>query len=1029
MATEHAPTGFFVLRTPLLPFETFLAWGRDLAAASRLPEEADRLEEALASDRESLRRRLNRIVRDPEVNEAIYIASSGLHAQIERWRENPDRKSSLNVERSLVRYLARMTGRATPFGLFAGCTVGRISQTTSLRLADRGEWRRLTQLDSELVLAVARKLLAANTTGWTRVRANSSLHRVADRWHYVEPRDDKGYRSYHLVAAEDSEPLREIVETARDGTTLDRLEAELTADEDVTKEEARAFLHELLAGGVLTLELPPITGSTPNGQLLELGRSAAPDAREPLIEACSLLDSMDREGLGLDPARYRRVERELGTLGTEGDPRTLVQVDLVKPAREATLSPGVTEEMLRIARVLQRITPSGDLLGAFRKAFLERYQSRAVPLSEALDPQSGIGFPDNVPAPSGPDSGAAGATFPLEKASKMWMDGETEWVLSDEDLKRLELPDPLPLPDAFHVHATIAARSNRDVDHGRFRIVWHGLAGPSGIHLFGRFCHAIPELTTLVREHLSAEEELRPNAIFAEVVHLPEDRVANILNRPVLRDYEIPFLGSSGAPRARQIPVSDLYLFDSGSRLVLWSADHDAEVVPRLSTAHNFISKRGVPLYRFLCAMQAHGCQCWSGWEWDLADALPALPRVRLGRTILAPARWRVDHDLQDFEAVQNWRHRHQVPRYVEMMEGDKQLLVDLEAVLSVEAMLHRLRQVSVLKVVELLPAPEELCVEGEEGRYVNEVVVPFTRGAPARPDEPARPVLDLPHRERHAPLGSEWVYLKLYCGVGVADHVLRRWWYPLLSEVARSSAFVGSYFIRYADPSPHLRIRMRMSSSEDADEVRSLVEDASAPLLPSRLVQRLQFESYEREVERYGGPEGVALAERLFFADSEAVLALLNLPGSNDAAFRELCALRGIVGYFDDLALSTADRVAMLQHLAAADKELSREWDLHYRRHRRSIDEVTGATAAPEESNGPQSIYRVRSERSASTMAEYRRLEDEGRLTSPLARITVSLTHMHVNRLLREDQRSIEHKLYYLLHKSYRSLQARGGA
>ena len=60
-----------------------------------------------------------------------------------------------------------------------------------------------------------------------------------------------------------------------------------------------------------------------------------------------------------------------------------------------------------------------------------------------------------------------------------------------------------------------------------------------------------------VEGHLRAEEALQPDAVFAEVVHLPENgRTGNVILRPALRAYEIPYLGQSGVPAERQIPVT-----------------------------------------------------------------------------------------------------------------------------------------------------------------------------------------------------------------------------------------------------------------------------------------------------------------------------------------------------------------------------------------------------------------------------------------------------------------------------------------
>src|SRR5437660_5118684 len=113
-------------------------------------------------------------------------------------------------------------------------------------------------------------------------------------------------------------------------------------------------------------------------------------------------------------------------------------------------------------------------------------------------------------------------------------------------------------------------------------------------------------MTHLVQEHLRAEEQLKKdrNAVFAEVAHLPEGRIGNVLFRPILRHYEIPYLGSSRLPQERQIQVSDLMVSVQGERVVLRSRRLGCEVIPRLTSAHGYAHNRNLKLYKFLCLLQ-----------------------------------------------------------------------------------------------------------------------------------------------------------------------------------------------------------------------------------------------------------------------------------------------------------------------------------------------------------------------------------------------------------------------------------------
>src|SRR5437867_12851768 len=138
---EFAPSGFFALRTPLLPFDELLAWSDGLEAALAGDDPA-RLQAACKADGMRLRHQLRDIYARPEVREALFVASPDLEERFEVWLREPESEWGQKIERALVRYFARMAGRATPFGLFAGCSVGILGAETKLVLAERARYRR-----------------------------------------------------------------------------------------------------------------------------------------------------------------------------------------------------------------------------------------------------------------------------------------------------------------------------------------------------------------------------------------------------------------------------------------------------------------------------------------------------------------------------------------------------------------------------------------------------------------------------------------------------------------------------------------------------------------------------------------------------------------------------------------------------------------------------------------------------------------------------------------------------------------------
>jgi thiopeptide-type bacteriocin biosynthesis protein len=554
--------------------------------------------------------------------------------------------------------------------------------------------------------------------------------------------------------------------------------------------------------------------------------------------------------------------------------------------------------------------------------------------------------------------------------------------------------------------------------------------------------------------HLRAEERTRPEAVFAEVVHLPQGRTGNILSRPVLRDYEIPYLGRSGLPASRQLPVSDLLVSVQGERIVLTSRRLGREVIPRLTAAHNY-AHGGLDVYKFLCALQHQDVTLGAMWDWGPLRDTPFLPRVVSGRAVLSRMSWNLgERDLAAFArprgasqygAVQDLRARLGLPRHVALADADNELACDLDNLLCVEALAHQLRRRTAATLVELLPGPDQLCVSGPEGRFTHQILVPFVRGASqAGSDPPARPgtpvirgtkgVRGRESIERRFPPGSEWLYLKLFTGQATVDRILVAA-APLLSQALAFGEIDGWHFVRYHDPDWHLRLRLH-GRPDRLLQVLPRLRGLTEPLVRAGLVWRVQLDTYEREVERYGGPAGIEHAERIFHADSAAVLDIVRaLPGDAGAELRWQVALRGIDQLLTDLGLTPADKRELAR---AARRGYGTEFGTggafahavgaRFRRERPRLEAILGPAGelAPELAACARALD-YRSAAIVTAASELRALCSAS--AGSIAGLAMSLAHMHVNRLLRSAQRAQELVLYEMLDRLYTAQAARAGA
>ncbi|MCX5746918.1 MAG: lantibiotic dehydratase [Proteobacteria bacterium] len=245
MSVAFAPTlrvgDGFVLRTPALPM-TFAAWGA-------------------GGDAASARAYVAALLASPAVREALFVASPRLYEAIASWQHAPTSVAGQRVERSLVKYLARMMGRSTPFGLFSAVSVGQIDRVTSLVLAPHDAYRRRTRLDNDYLFVLADQLArTAEARARLAYRPNTSIYRTAGRLRYAAAQVDGSERRYTLVSVDPSPYLDATLALAGAGATRAQLVAPLVSDE-VSADEATAYVDELIDAQLLVPE--PMASAIP----------------------------------------------------------------------------------------------------------------------------------------------------------------------------------------------------------------------------------------------------------------------------------------------------------------------------------------------------------------------------------------------------------------------------------------------------------------------------------------------------------------------------------------------------------------------------------------------------------------------------------------------------------------------------------------------------------------------------------------------------------------------------------------------
>lgn len=611
--------------------------------------------------------------------EAIFLASPELYGG----NVSKDAKKQEKFDLSLLKYRHRATTRCTPFGLFAGCSVGTIGDHTRIEPAPVEKYTRCTRLDMQYLCALIQQIERDPAVrGQLTYYPNDSLYPMGGKYRFIEYQYHNSHRLHSVISLEIDEALEQLFATAAGGATMDML-TECLTDEEITREDALAYVNEVVESQVLKSELDPcvVGGDVLDTLVGKLSRLKGVQALGPLRKIQRLLRRIDLSPIGTTQPLYDRIVAIVKELGVGYEAKFLFQTDLFKPVPEAQVDRTVTDRICSLIDYLAKITPSGgNAMAGFAQAFQSRYEEAEVPLTEVLDGELGLGYPasskgadvspllDGLFVPQQQGSVLEVRLSPvdrvlLRKYIEAVRDGKRSVSIEDPSLDKSD--NKHRLPETTAVMCSLS---------GDGAIYVRSIGGIGGANLLGRFCHIDRGIEELVSEVTAFEERRHPGVLYAEISHLPDSRIGNIASRPALREHTLHYL-SNCEEREKNIPVTDLMLSVKGGRLFLRSKKHDKEVVPRLTCAHNY-STSPIPIYRFLCDLQHQdktgGFAC--NWPGVLAG-MDYFPRLEYDGMILQRQRWRVREE----EAGQDdfWQSRG-IPHEVVIPDADNELYLDL---------------------------------------------------------------------------------------------------------------------------------------------------------------------------------------------------------------------------------------------------------------------------------------------------------------------------------------------------------------
>lgn len=712
---NYSPFDNYILRTPVIP----------------LSDVADLTVE-----------KIKEFCNDEFIAEAIYVSSPELYREMRKQLRSDKIKDSMLY--TLLKYLTRMGSRATPFGLFSGICLGHIGENTKIELAQKNEYKSCTRLDMNYLCALAYRLENINNIKNELLYfPNTSIYQIGSEIRYVEYKYNKrGERKHYLYSIESNQYIKKALKKASKGSKIKDIANVLTNNE-VSFSDATQFINELIENQILISSIsPPVTGEDYLGFISK-------NINNDLIinwikEIKSTLHKIDdkRKYSQNRMKLYDKIQNLTSRLDIIKNEKFIVQSDLYIKTKQNNVSKKIMKDIIKGIRVLNKLMPyeKNKDIEDFKERFYRRYEDEAIPLAIALDVEVGVGYGRNKKNFNNTsdltndlfivNNSDRKNEIELSKTDKFLQKKVIECLINKK--KEIELTDIdlidftenwNDLANTFSVKTKIFENNSNTSS-----IYISNFGRVTAASIFGRFCHIDKKINDFALE--ITEKDKENNKITAEIAHLPESRTGNIIYRPHLRKYEIPYLAKSNLNIDKQIFINDLYVLVRDNKIVLYSKKLKKEVIPYLTNAHNYWSN-SLPIYNFLSDIRSQNIREDLSFFWSAVfQDYEYLPRVKYKNIILSLAQWLVRKEemnkIRTQKEVLTLMQKRNIPSLVLLIEGDNELLINFKNEISCNMFITQTKNKEKILLKEFLYSFNRSLVRQDLKPFTNEIIFSF---------------------------------------------------------------------------------------------------------------------------------------------------------------------------------------------------------------------------------------------------------------------------------------------------------------
>jgi thiopeptide-type bacteriocin biosynthesis protein len=851
------------------------------------------------------------------IQEAIYLASPSLYNSLRSIEEEvfskKESKKLNKVMQSFYNYLVRMSTRPTPFGIFS--TVFLSEDNTDMKnISNNEKFVKKTRLNIKWIMALINVIeKEMNFQNDIKFKINSLVRRDSSELYLPYHSHYASLRRYQMKNNGKRLGLTRIIDNiytrSTHFVTINQLIDDLKNIHNLETEEILTAVHLMVENEFLISELrPPKSSSSELAHIIEVisWNPKLVRYKEALMEIQSKIEIYDSVPLGRGVEKLKELISSLNSL-VKIETKMPIQVDLGIENCNIVLDANIKKEVAETADILWYLTNSfsNTIQDRLSSAYLRKYgRYREIPFLDVIDESKGIDISRLYNNGEGtPEHSIEFTHFINNLIYRTRSKKEYTLNLTDKEIESnfYECNESLA-PDSLELYVEVLT----DEKEGHLLVLGPNQGSKEAGKTFGRFLHFSETILDKLEKLHKDLTIFNPNTQFVELSTLyPNGVLNNLSSKCSYRDTEM-VIGTSQNSNKESIDIKDLVVGIEGERTYIKSIKSNKEIVFRTS---DMINVHTTPkIHRLLIDLSNNGTKPWNKLSFNLTDSTNIFfPRIQYKNTVLLPATWLFEtslfsiyemKDLETFTKImveirKDWK----IPQYVYIGYKDRRLLYDLNN----ETDISRLRDI-LLKEKSVIMSELIGDINTRNNNTFSEFIIPLKKRQTvnAREFKDLEKIIVSENSNRVISLGANWLYFKLYVNSLDQKKLIKKLSKTFLEDLGVKNWF----FIRYRDPAEHIRIRIRLDTF-DADILLRII-DLLNKFLEQGEIKSYCYDTYIRELERYGGEDLIEFAEDVFIHDSRFVTTfsseyILNTPIYIFAAMNIIEILRHFIPVFED--------------------------------------------------------------------------------------------------------------------------------